>query len=114
MDGALRDGVQRETFIEQTESWWESVRTEAEDICRNGEVEHVWNLLQEGVGAIANRCFESANVPKKEYISDKTWNLIKHRQMLAHANASRTLYRDEQDDYKMLVKMIRKSAKKRQ
>ena len=78
----------------------------------NGEVERGWNLLQEGVGEIANRCFKSANVPKKEYISDETWNLIKYRQMLAHTNATRTLNRDERYDCKMLMKMIRKSAKK--
>ena len=77
------------------------MRTEAEEICWNEEVERGWNLLQEGVGEIANRCFKSANVPKKEYISDITWNLIKYRQMLAHANATRTLNRDEQDDPKI-------------
>ena len=44
--------LQRETFVEQTESWWESVRTEAEEICRTGEVERGWNLLQEGVAKL--------------------------------------------------------------
>ena len=80
MDGALRDVEQRETFVEQTENWWESVKTEAEEICINGDAERGWNLLQEGVGGIANRRFKSANVPKKGYISDETWNLIKCRQ----------------------------------
>ena len=31
--------------------------------------------------------------------------------MLAYANANRTLSKDENDDYKSLVEMIRKSAK---
>ena len=112
MDGALRDVEQRGTFFEQTETWWESVRTQAEEICRNGDVERGWNLVQEGVGEIANRCFKSANVPEKKYILDTTWNLIEYRQMLANAN--RTSNRDDHDDHKMLVTMIRKSAKKRQ
>ena len=71
-----RDDEKRKTFVEQTENWWESVRTEAQEICRNGDVERGWSLLQEGVGEIANKCFKSANVPKKDYISDRTWNLM--------------------------------------
>ena len=67
-DGALRDVEQRKTFVEQTENWWELVRTEVEEICRNGDVERGWSLLQGRVGEVESRCFKSASVPKKEYI----------------------------------------------
>ena len=67
------------------------MRTEAEVTCRIEDVERGWKLLQEGVGEIANKCFKSTNMPKKDYISDETWKLIKYRQMLAYANAKRTL-----------------------
>ena len=49
-DGALRDVEQWKTFVEQTENWWEMMRTEAEEMCRNGDVERGWSLSTEGRG----------------------------------------------------------------